>query len=317
MNHVERSFRLEAASGLGARPRPELIGPVLTHVHAALQDAVRMGFRHSSRAPGRVPRSLKAAAEVRFVGHEPADETATLLHFEVPTFGEAAAELFAQTQLWDDGPKPEQTAFELLGAAIADVAAERIESSRFDPGLLRRIAGYGRLFRRDALSRILLPDSALQQPPWLDAAVTASAQRLARATPEPRRVRVSGRLDLMGVSQGVLKIHLPGGAVITALWDGRDAIEDFASQLNRNVVCEGLAVFRPSGSLLRIDADAIAPAAEADAAFATLPIAVPASDIQRAMRLRAGEPSPYAAFLRSVPAEETDEAFADAVQALS
>jgi hypothetical protein len=58
MNTVERSFRLEACAGLGARPRPELIGPVLAHLHDTLQDAVRMGFLHKSRARGRIPVSL-------------------------------------------------------------------------------------------------------------------------------------------------------------------------------------------------------------------------------------------------------------------
>jgi len=33
---IERTFELSGAEGLGAKPRPELIGPVLTHLHASL-----------------------------------------------------------------------------------------------------------------------------------------------------------------------------------------------------------------------------------------------------------------------------------------
>ena len=99
MNTVERSFRLEAQSGLGAKPRPELIGPILTHLHDTLQDTVRMGFLHSSRARGRIPASVKAAADVRYLGHSAAGDGATVLRFEVAPFGEVAAELFSQTQL--------------------------------------------------------------------------------------------------------------------------------------------------------------------------------------------------------------------------
>lgn len=177
MNTVERSICLEASEGLGARPRPELIGPVLTHLHSTLQDTVRMGFLHSSRARGRVPSMLKAASQVRFVGHSAEGERSTLLRFEVATFGSAAAEMFRQQRFWADGPDPEQTVFELLGASLADVAARRIDSTRFDTGLLRRFAGYRRLFRPGSLSRISLPDARVSEPAELDSAVVPGGYR--------------------------------------------------------------------------------------------------------------------------------------------
>ena len=142
---LERTFELRGPEGLGAKPRPELIGPLFTHLHDTLQDAVRMGFLHSSRARGRIPGSLRAAAEVRYLGHSAGGDEATLLHFEVPSFGSVAAELFEQQLLWDDGPKPEETAFELFGAAVNDVRQRRTESNRFDPPLLRRISSYRRI----------------------------------------------------------------------------------------------------------------------------------------------------------------------------
>lgn len=317
MNLVERTFRLEAPSGLGGKPRPELIGPVLTHLHKTLQDTVRMGFLHSSRARGRVPRSIKAAAEVRYLGHAQANDDATLLRFEVAPFGEVAADLFAQTKLWDDGPRPEQTAFELLGAALDDVDSQRAESSRFDPNLLRRISGYRQMFRPKALSRIVLIDTTLPRQTKLDASVVAAADALSNATPKPRRVRVSGRLDLMGASQGVLKLHVASGGLVTALWEGNESIDELTPLFNRDVVCEGIGVFRPSGSLLRIDAVSIALAEAQDHAFAHVPRAVPVSDVKRTVRLRSGEAPVYSQFLGSIPAEENDQEFAAAVEAMS
>lgn len=317
MNVVERSFRLEARSGLGAKPRPELIGPVLTHLHATLQDSVRMGFLHSSRARGRVPRAIKAAADVRYLGHSSEAENVTLLKFEVAPFGEVAEELFTQSKLWDDGPRADQTAFELLAAALDDVGTRRTESNRFDPGLLRRIGSYGRLFDRGSLDSIVLPDVNLPNPSRLDAIVVQSARNLSDVTPHSRRVRVAGRLDVMGASQGVLKLHVRSGAIVTALWEGAEPIDHLASLFNREVVCEGLGVFRPSGSLLRIDTNAIAAASERDDFFQNVPVAVPRLDIARSMRVRSGETDAYTSFLGSVPSEESDEEFATAVEALS
>ena len=316
MNVVVRSFRLEGPSGLGAKPRPELIGPVLTHLHDTLQDAVRMGFMHSSQARGRIPKGIKAAADVRYIGHSQADDNATLLRFEVSPFGDVAADLFKQTRLWDDMPTPDQTAFELLGAALDDIGTRREDSNRFDPGLLRRIARYKIIFRR-GLSRIVLPDVASPRPSQFDAAVIDAAHALSDATPQSRRVRVNGRLDLMGVSQGVIKIHDVGGAVVTALWESKEPIDELRSLLNRDVICEGVGVFRPSGTLLRIDADAIAAAGAGDAGFAVVPRAVKVGDINRQLLLKSGEDSAYRELLGSIPPEESDEDFAAAIEAMS
>lgn len=317
MKTIERSFRLEANEGLGGKPRPELIGPVLAHLHETLQDSVRMGFLHSSRARGRVPASLRLAADVRFVGHSADGDTATLLHFEVPTFGEAAADLYRQQSLWEDGPQPGQTAFELLGSALHDVSARCADSSRFDSGLLRRFASYRRMFGRGHLNRIALPDVALPLPGQLDAAVAESAKAMYSATPPSRRVRIAGRLDVLGASQGVLKLDIGNGNVVTALWEGAAAVDALREYFNRDVVIEGMAVFRPSGALLRVDASAIAAATTRDDFFRTVPTGTMASDWERIARLRPNEKSAYARILGGIPAEESDEEFAAAVEALS
>ena len=317
MRYVERSFRLEAQSGLGAKPRPELIGPVLTHLHDTLQDTVRMGFLHTSRARGRIPGGIKRAADVRYLGHSAESDGVTVLRFEVAPFGEVAADLFSQAQLWEDGPQPEQTAFELLAAALVDVGSRRVESSRFDPGMLRRIGGYRKLFGKDGLTSIALPDVMLHQSARLDASVVQSARELAHATPQSRRVRVAGRLDLMGASQGVLKLHVGSGGIVTAIWEGEESLDQFAPLFNKDVVCEGLGVFRPSGTLLRIDADALAPASAGDDFFRYAPVAEANIDLARTARLRPVESSVYASFLGSIPPEESDEEFAAAVDALS
>lgn len=317
MKTIERSFRLEASEGLGGKPRPELIGPVLAHLHETLQDTVRMGFLHSSRSRGRVPASLRLAADVRYLGHSADGDMATLLHFEVLSFGEAAAELYRQKSLWEDGPQPEQTAFELLGSALSDVAARCTDSSRFDSGLLRRFTRYGRMFGRGHLTRIALPDTSLPQPGQLDASVVEAARDLYSATPAPRRVRVAGRLDVLGASQGVLKLDTGQGNVVTALWEGDTSVEAFKDYFNQDVVIEGMAVFRPSGALLRVDASAIAPASARDDFFRMVPSGDLVQDFQRIARLRPGEKSVYAQILGGIPAEESDEEFTAAVEAMS
>jgi hypothetical protein len=291
------------------------MGPLLSNLHESLLDAVRMGFLHSSRARGRIPNVLKAAADLRFLGHEGDGDSVTVLHFKVPPFGSAAADLFRQPRLWDDGPKAEETAFELFGAALQDVVARREDSDAFDRGLLRRIGSYRNLLKH-GVDRIGMPDTLAPRRGSIDAAVVSAARDLVAATPNSRRVRVVGRLDVMGVSQSVLKLEVEPQTFVTAVWEGDSTVDTFKDLLNRDVVVEGLGVFRPSGALLRIDADALATASPTDDFFRRVPSAPVLRDYQKLVRLKPGEKSVYAQILGSIPAEESDEEFEAALAAL-
>lgn len=258
---------------------------------------------------------LKAAADVRYVGHDADGANATLLHFRIPAFGTVARELFEQKSFWDEGPEPQETAFELFGAALRDVADRKEESNRFDPGLLRRIQRYRRLLTL-GVDRITMPDTAMPRQGHIDPAVVTAATALIAVTPAPRRVRVAGRVDVMGASQRVLKLEIRPGQVLTALWEGDEDIERLHPLFNQDVVIEGTGVFRPSGTVLRIDADAIAPASQDDEFFRTMPLAARRRDYQKSARLKPSEPSVYARLRGSIPSEESDDAFEAAIAAL-
>jgi len=252
------------------------------------------------------------------------DDAATLVWngplgaFEVAPFGSVAPELFGQKLLWEDGPGEDQTAFELFAASLVDVAAQRRESSRFDLGLLHRIGKYGKVVGvRGGLSRIGLPDVQSPVPAQIDARVVQAAKELAAATPESRRVRVVGRLDLLGVSQKVLKLELDHQTVVAAVWSSDKDFTDLKEFLDRDVVIEGPAVFRPSGTLLRVDADAITLATSGDEFFRKVPEPIMGRDYAKLTRPRPGEPSGFARILGSIPAEESDEEFLKAIEELS
>jgi len=167
------------------------------------------------------------------------------------------------------------------------------------------------------IESIGLPDTALAEPAKIDSVAVIAASELCAATPLSRRVRVAGRLDLMGASQAVLKLDIKSGVAVTAIWEGVLAIDELKDYFNRDVVIEGMGVFRPSGALLRIDADAIAFASAEDEFFRQVPEPLVAPDYSVLTPLRPGEKSPFNRILGSIPAEETDDEFSDAVEALS
>lgn len=312
---IERTLELKGTKGLGAKPRPELIGPVLNRVHGTLLASVRMGFLHSSHSRGRVPSLLHRAADVHYLGHSGGEDNSTILRFEVPQFGSVAEEFFVQGQLWETGPKPHQTAFDLLAASLHDVRIKSQDSERFDLAMLHQFAGYRRLFK-GGLESILLPDAKASKVEAIDPSLSAAADELYRATPPARRVRLCGRLDSLGVSRRVLGLVLEDDKTATAIW-ALDGIVDIASFIDRQVVIEGLAEFRPSGSLLRVDADAIRLAATGDAVFSVLPLPERQPNYQQtATVIRPGH-KPYSAIYGLIPADESDEEFTAAVEAMS
>ena len=314
MKLIERTCELRGSEGLGGRPRPELIGPVLGRMHDTLLDAVRMGFLHSSHACGRIPLCLKQAADVRFIGHAAGRDDSTILRFEVPEFGSVAEELFEQGQLWDSGPKPEQTAFDLLAGSLHDVRQMKKNSGRFDHALLRRFANYRRLLRR-GLTSIALPDTNMTEES-IDEPLSEAAESLFRETPPARRVRMCGRLDSLTVSKRVLGLYLEDGNPVTAVWTSEGFV-DLADFLDKQIVIEGLAEFRPSGTLLRVDADAIRDASAGDSSFSTIPMPEVHRNYQKAAAtVRPGQ-KPYASIFGLIPGEESDEVFAAAVAELS
>ncbi len=92
-----------------------------------------------------------------------------------------------------------------------------------------------------------MPDTVLDRRGQIDASVVTAASELYAVTPTPRRVRVTGRLDVMGASQGVLKLDVRPSEIVTALWDGEEPVETLREFFNRDVVVRALA-----SSVLRV-----------------------------------------------------------------
>lgn len=287
---------------------------VLSRVHETLRDSVRMGFLHSSRARGRVPQILNRVSDVRFLGHGEGPDHSTILRFEAPVFGTAAPELFDQGQLWEYGPHSTQTAFDLLAASLHDVRLQARDSERFDSNLLRRLSSYRKPLH-SGLSAIALPGDHPETTEVIDEPLRSIAQTMFRETPSARRVRLMGRLDLLRVSTSVIGLLLEDGTLASVVW-ATNGIVDLASYLNRNVLVEGLAAFRPSGRMLRVDADAIRLAGPGDSAFGNPPTAPVRRDYRiETAAIRLGY-KPYEAIFGALPGDESDEEFAVKVEAI-
>lgn len=265
-------LRLEGPRVSGGMTAPAAVGGVLRHMEFAAKEAVRMAFRHSSRKPGRVPAWLSAAEDVKFVGVSPDALGGTQLHFEAPKFGDVADEPYREPTLFDPPPSVSDTAFDLLGDIIKDISSGVEDSEKFDVGLLHRIELLsGTVLKRGISSIVLLGDRlSPDSPPRINLELARQAKDLCRETPSPRKVRIAGKLDMIRDSDSVFNLILDTGERLRAVWTGGDT-EKLADFFKQQIVIGGTAIFRPSGAVLRVDADAIDVAGAKDGFFSTMP----------------------------------------------
>lgn len=263
---------LKGPPGSGGRLPAAAVGRMLFHVESLVAASVRMGFRHSSQIKGRPPQWLSRAYDVRFRDVDREDDETTLLLFEAPRFGEAAEEVYQQGQLFEVPPDRNATGFDLLGDMLADVANQVVESERFDPPLLQHLSRFGPdKFRRGIESISVRGHRLGDNGSHVISQRTAQlADSLRRRTPAQSRARVAGKLDMIRSSDNVFELVLADGDRVRGVWRGGGS-SMLGDMWEKQVVIEGLATFRPSGSLLRVDAEGMEGATDADQFFSKLP----------------------------------------------
>lgn len=312
MTMVEHTILMTGRAVRGRGASPSAAGGVLSVIGNSLHGAVDMAFRGASGA-GRRQKWLRAAGNAEFVDAEKTGDEEMTLYFESPPFGEVAEEYFSQPKLWDDGPREDDTAFDVLADAIGDVLAEKADSERFDIGLLRRFQQYeSKVFKHHveglAIAGHRIPKG---RPCRVESVFPQRARDLYQQTPEPQRARIAGKLDLIQASTLAFQLLLPSGERVRGVW--RHDFETLRELVDRDVVASGMAIYRPSGTLLRIDADAMGLQGSADTFFASVPTPTSGKlelkSLVREQRKRGG----VSAMWGQLPAEESDEEFLAAV----
>ncbi len=255
MSRLTQTVTLVSDRHFGRRLPLRAIGAVLTALPKVVRQAVSMAFLgHSDDNSGKQG-WLEDAADLRFTDHQGDDES--ILVFELPTLGEAAADLFESGEPWSTSLDPNATGLDLLGDVVREIASRNIESERFDRRLLGRIARLKTLFDGAFRELRLNPRHSGESPVTvINPQLALSAKRLRDATPHPQRVRVVGLLEAVHPTTRSFLLRLDDGQEDRGIL-ASGSIPDALAHLNRRVLVLGTAVYRASGRLLRIDADAI------------------------------------------------------------
>jgi hypothetical protein len=143
------------------------------------------------------------------------------------------------------------------------------------------------------------------------------ATRPAR-TPEDRRVIIAGKLEMIRHSDRRFTLILPAGEVLRGVASERVDLLELAGLFGKPALVSGTVRFRPSGSVLRVEADGIEPASADDVAvFSSVPTPFLDALDPHAPGLPLGPGSGLAAVIGRWPGDETDEQILAALAELS
>jgi hypothetical protein len=292
------------------------VGNLLRLIPGAVRQATLMGFVGRSQLPGRPPAWLTSATDIRFVGYDGASGGDTVLHFEAPRLGEAAEVQYQQQEFWPTKPPAEDTGFDLLGDVIADVAAHRTDSERFDLALLKRIRDFSRALDRN-YDRFSLAGHRFTEaaPAVVDQKTLENARLLESETPLPQKVRISGVLDMIRRSSQGFELVLDDGMKVRGvLIEGE--MDSLKPLFGQRVLVQGTAVYRPSGRPLRIDAGLVEPSGVDSGLWAAFPPPRRRKLDTKLLLKPQSAKTGVSAFYGTWPGDETDEEWNEIVEGL-
>lgn len=150
-----------------------------------------------------------------------------------------------------------------MSRSLGDALAGEAESDDYDRPLLRSFEEFREVFRHGVDAIEIRNGRAGLPPLQVTRDGIRTIERLHRQTPRPRRVRVAGKVDAIRHSDRAFTLVLGSGEQIRGvLTDAEpEALAPFFGQV---AVVSGTAQFRPSGTLLRVDADLLEPAGAPD-----------------------------------------------------
>jgi hypothetical protein len=307
-----RSGSLHVIRFLGAGVVPQrapFLRDLLNVLVDGAQQATRLQVDGRSTAPGSPPAWLEAAS-----AFEIADIHDQEIVLRAPSLAEAAPQHFQQLDLFAANVIPTRSSLDFFEDSLDDALAGREDSERYDRPLMSTLEGLGRLFRHGVESIEIVNGRTLRVEPVGIEAIRSLHQR----TPEDRRVMVGGKLDTIRHSDRAFTLILESGERIRGV--AAESVEpaDLARLFGKPALVSGLAKFRPSGQMLRIEAERIGPASGGDlAVFSTMPRPLDMPHDPRKLRVPQGPRSGVAAILGQWPGDETEEEFLAALEELS
>jgi hypothetical protein len=275
------------------------------------QQAVRLRVEGRSTARGKPPAWLERAAAFEVVGLYAGS---IVLAVEAPSLAEAAPEHFGQADLFRT-VDPTRSCLDLLEESARDAVECRAESDAYDDGLINTLEEFSRVLRHD-VEAIEFSDGTQVR---IDTRSVEALRRLRRAIPPDQQIRLAGKLDALRHSDRMFTLILDSGTPIRGVFAG-DTVDltGLGGLWGREAIVSGVATFRPSGSVLRVEAQRVEPAGEGDLSLWGIePRPIFDALDERSLRQPQGPRSGVNAILGRLADGESDDDIIEALDRLS
>ena len=309
--HHRIDIRMTGPAASGAKADAATLRDLLGVLIEGAQGALRLRLEGRSRTPGPAPKWLRQAARFEVLGFE---EGSTVVALAAPSVREANPRGFAQGHLFQDFD-PDLSSLQLFEESLGEALRGRDESDLFDQALLgvmfqfKKVLGTGveRIEMHDRAnggSRICLDRNRLGQ-----------VEHLIRQTPPDQRVRLAGQLDTIRHSDRMFVLVLEDGQSIRGLAETVDP-RQLAALFGHQAVVSGKAVFRPSGSVLRIEIDQLEPAGADASVWSHMPRPALGGAESKPLTRSQGPRSGVNRIFGQWPGEESEEEILQALEGL-
>lgn len=304
---ISHDITLEGPAARGAVIAGDVLHALLDVMIDGSRKAVRLLVEGRSTASGIVPAWLERAAAFDFIELAPGS---THVVTRAKPLREAVPEVFSQTTL----PGDAVSALDVFAAGLRDAMQGNADSDRFDAQLLKSYAKFERILAK-GFHTITIGGPV---PVRVDHESVEIAARLRSSVPSPRQVRVTGKIEQITHSDRRFTLLLEDGSAVVGVANDDVPPERMAESFGKPVVVSGLAIFRPSGALLRVEVQRFDEPRKGSELWATMPR--PLLGARAAPARRKGKKSSWGTLddiIGEWPGDEDDDEISHALELMS
>ncbi len=309
MKHRKLKLKLTGEGMRGSRVDAGLLRDLLDALVKGTRGAVRLRMEGRSSALGTPPSWLERASAFDVVAIE---DGSTEVVLEATTLARAVPEQFQQIQMFG-GVDGSLSCLDLFGESLRDAVAAKPDSDLYDDHLLDTFGSISRVFDHGVQKIHVLGAERLT----VDEPAAGSLKALKRNLPADQRVVVVGKLDALRHSDRMFTLVLDDGRVVRGVVTSSVDLDVLGTLWGKRARVAGLSKFRPSGAVLRIEAESVVEAEGDLSLFTSMPRPVLHGLDQRTLHEPQGPRSGVAAIFGKWPGDESDEEFEQAVAELS
>lgn len=250
---------------------------VLDALHEGSERALRLAIEGESVRTGPIPAWLAKSADFVLTGIK---KGSTQLVFEAPTMGEVAPQQIQQQDLWYTVPDADDTALSILAKSIADVRDEKLDSERYDGGVLESLLKFRQIMDNNKVKIRLTASRRPADRFTLDKASFQTIEEIRRKTPEPQAVVLTGFLDEIGHSQRKFQLILETGQIVRGkVREKAVPLERIRTLWGKKVTVKGVLHFLPTKKPRFLEADIVQPHEVGDEVFSNLTLPLSTQEV--------------------------------------